>query len=113
MQVKSSEAAMQHAFEKFEALEKQWQSQQARAQPACTLVHSAVSQGTKVCRTASVCVGRGVCMCVCMCDCLHVCLCACVHACLCACVRACLCVRACVRVPMLRQLGRGRCAAEQ
>ncbi len=44
MEVKSSEAAMQHAFEKFEALEKQWQSQQARAQPACTLVHSAGGQ---------------------------------------------------------------------
>jgi hypothetical protein len=96
---------MQHAFEKFEALEKQWQSQQARAQPACTLVHSAggqprhegVQNGISLCGQRRVC----MCACVCMCDCLHVCECACV------------CVRACVRVPMLRQLGRGRCAAEQ
>ena len=94
---------MQHAFEKFEALEKQWQSQQARAQPACTLVHSAGGQPRHegVQNGISLC-GQGlVCMCACvrvfMCDCLHVCLCACVRACVRACMRACVrtCVRAC------------------
>ena len=68
MQVKSSEAAMQHAFGKFEALEKQWQSQQARAQPACTLMHSTVEQPRHegVQNGISRCGQGRVCMCACV-----------------------------------------------